>query len=353
MASILGNISSPLINETSLRRIMSSQTKDNIFQNIFTKPNEAVTEKFSTDTSAAQIQVIRVKPNENKARELGSDKNGGWFNSVDAATPTTAAYGINIIDVIDYNIDIPTTQQDMINVDLAAAELTNLSGKVARNINAITIAAQLAKNFNHFANNNGIATNWVTVQEDNYLKAIFEAGAKLDEGNPDEGIDAYPDNQRAIIMRPRAKSILLQKGQIVVGGSNYAQDIVRNGGLDVETNPQVATTGYIGVVNNMPAYSASSVVWNLAEEYLGLPKGALDDVHMVVVSAVGCGRALAFNESIKSIPSPVGQGIRLQPKYRFGCECWDPFSVVVVCDGGFGNPATANANLTVKAPASR
>lgn len=350
MAAILSDIKTPFINEATLKRVMSNQVKDNIFQNVFAKPGEAVTEKFSTDTMAAQIQVIRVKPDGVEARQLGADNNGGWFNSENAGTPTTEAYGINIIDVIDNCRDIPTNQQDMMNVDLAAAELTNLAGKVSRNINAITIAAQLAKNFNDIAD--GAATNWVTVSGENYLDAIIEAGAKLDEGNPAQGIDAYPDDQRALFIRPSAKAALLKSGQLIIGGSNYAQDIIRNGGLDVETNPAVATTGYLGTINNIPVYSAAPIVWATAEKYLGLAPGALDDVYMLAVSAIGTGRALAFNEAIKTIPSPAGQGIRIQPKYRFGAECWDYKSVVPIVDGGFGNPA-ATTRLTVMAPASR
>ncbi len=350
MASILGNISAPYINEATLRRVMSSQVKENIFQNIFMKPGEAVTEKFSNDTMAGQIQVIRVLPDGVGAREIGAEKNGGWFNNETIGTPTTEAYGIDIIDTVDNCRDIPTNQQDMMNVDLAAAELTNLSGKVSRNINAITIAAQLAKNFNDIAD--GATTNWVTVSGDDYLGAIIEAGTKLDEGNPAQGIDAYPDDQRALIIRPSAKAALLKKGQVIVGGSNYAQDILRKGGVDVETNPAVATTGYIGMIGNMPVYVAAPIVWRTAEQYLGLTAGALDDVYMMAVSAVGTGRALAFNDAIKTIPSPLGQGIRIQPKYRYGAKCWDYKSVVPIVDGGFANPA-ATTRLTVLAPASR
>ena len=87
MASIFSNISAPLINEATLKRVMSPAVKENIFQQVQTKPGEAVTEKFSTDTSAAEIQIIRIKPNANEAREIGADKNGGWFNSAAKSTP--------------------------------------------------------------------------------------------------------------------------------------------------------------------------------------------------------------------------------------------------------------------------
>jgi hypothetical protein len=349
MAAIFADIKTPYVNEATLKRVMSSRVKDNIFQGIFTKPGEAVTEKYSEDTDAAEIQVIRVKPNSVDARELGADTNGAWFNSADAQTATTEAYGIKILTTIDYNIDVPTNQQDMINVDVAEAELANLSGKVNKNVNAITIASQLAKNFNDVAAGS-VADNKITIEGDDYLSAIIDAGSKLDDGNINEGIDAYPDDQRCVILRSSAKSALMKKGQIIIGGSNDAQTMLRKGGFDADTDPAVATTGYLGEVDGMPCYVASKSVWTLAEKYMGLTAGALDKVEMVVASAVGTGRALAFNSAIKIIDSPHGQGRRIQPKYRIGCSTWDALSVVPVVKTGFTAP---EGTITVKAPGSR
>lgn len=351
MANILGDIRAPYINTATLRRVLSTTPKPNIFQGIFTRPGEACTEKFSEDVMAAQIQVIRVKPNNKQARELGADVNGGWFNSSEASTPTTEAYGIDIITTIDDVIDIPSNEQDMINTDLLEAELSNLYGKVHKNVNAITFASQLAKNFND-VRAELVADNKIELDETNpdYLAAIIEAGAKLDDGNEAEGIDAYPDKERAVFIRSGAKASLMKKGQIIVGGSNYAQDILRKGGLDADTTPDVAATGYLGEVDNMPVYMASKAVWALAEKYLGLSAGALDGVEMLVVSGIGTGRALSFSGAISTVPCPLGQGVRLLPKFRLGCKTWDALSVVPVVKHGFTAPS---GELTVKAPGSR
>lgn len=349
--ALFADIKTPYVNEATLKRVMSARVKDNIFQGIFTRPGEAVTEKFSEDTNAAQIQVIRVLPNNTEAREIGADKNGGWFNNQEAATPKTAAYGIDIITTIDDCIDIPTNQEDMMHVDVAEAELSNLAGRVNKNVNAITIAAQLCKNFNNFRSTTG-SENWIELTDDDYLGAIISAGAQLDDGNEDEGVDAYPQESRAVFIRSDVKAALYKKGQLIVGGSNAAQNIIRKGGLDEDTTPDVAATGYVGEVDGMPCYVASKAVWNLVEKYLGLAAGTLANVKILVVSALGTGRALAFNNAIKMIDSPAGQGRRLQPKYRMGAECWDALSVVPVISGTFENPAKG-AELRVTAPGSR
>lgn len=366
MAVLFADIKTPYVDTLTTKRILSPAVKDNIFQGIFMKPDEAVTEKYSEDTDASEIQVLRLKPTQNDARELGSDKNGAWFNGQDAAVSATEAYGIEILTTIDRNIDIPTNAQDMVSIDLLEGETRNLAGIVNRNINAITIAAQLAKNFNNVAGfdkrsanattvtlTNKPASNWITVSGGKYADAIIDAAAHLDGGNEAQGIDAYPDDQRCVIIRPTAKAAML-KAMTALNGGTAVFDVLKKAGVDTESRPKVATTGYVGEFYNMPVYVASNTVFALVEKYLGLAAGALDNLVGLVVSAVGTGRALAFNSVIKQIPSPSGQGIRIQPKYRFGAECWDALSVVPVFSATFTNPVkAADSVLYVRGVGSR
>ena len=364
MANLFADIKTNYINALTTKRILSPAVKENIFQGIFTKPDEAVTEKYSEDTDASEIQVLRVKPNQNDARELGADTNGKWFNSEDAAEPQTEAYGIRIITTIDRPIDIPMNAQDMVSVDLLSSETKNLAGLVNRNINAATIAAMLAKNFNNIAGFDrrgseaataitALSSNWVTVSGGKYTDAIIDAAAKLDDGNDAQGIDAYPDDMRAVIIRPTIKASVLKSMTGLYGGTAVF-DVLKKSGLDTDARPEIATTGYVGEIANMPVYVASGVVWSLVEKYLGLAAGALANVAGVVVSAVGTGRALAFNSKIKIVDAQGGQGLRIQPKYRFGVECWDALSVVPIFSAAFTNPVTSAATaLYVCGPASR
>lgn len=366
MAVLFADIKTPYVDTLTTKRILSPAVKENIFQGIFMKPDEAVTEKYSEDTDASEIQVLRLKPTQNDARELGSDKNGAWFNGQDAAVSATEAYGIEILQTIDRNIDIPTNAQDMVSIDLLEGETRNLAGIVNRNINAITIAAQLAKNFNNIAGfdkrsanattvtlTDKPASNWITVSGGKYADAIIDAAAHLDGGNEAQGIDAYPDDQRCVIIRPTAKAAML-KAMTALNGGTAVFDVLKKAGVDTESRPKVATTGYVGEFYNMPVYVASNTVFALVEKYLGLAAGSLDNLVGLVVSAVGTGRALAFNSVIKQIPSPSGQGIRIQPKYRFGAECWDALSVVPVFSATFTNPVkAADSVLYVRGAGSR
>lgn len=372
MAAIFADIKTPYIDKLTTKRILSQAVKENIFQGIFTKPDEAVTEKFSEDTDASEIQVLRLKPQAINAREIGAGTNGGFFNNAEAVTSATEAYPIRIIQTIDQNIDIPTNAQDMVSIDLLEGETRNLAGVVNRNINAMTIAAMLAKNFNNIAKvdrkmgdsagvllEEAVASNWITLASNGkYSDAIIDASAKLDEGNAAQGIDAYPDDQRCVIIRPSVKAELMKQMTLLSGGTAVF-DVLKKGGVDTESTPKIATTGYIGEFYNMPVYVASNVVWNLVEAYLGLSAGALSKLSAIVCSAVGTGRALAFNSVIKQVEAQAGQGIRIQPKYRMGAECWDALSVVPVFSSSFNNPAgtagsaDATKALFVRGSASR
>ena len=347
MSQIFAGIDTPFINTATLKRVMSNRQKDNIFQGVFTRPNEACTEKYSDDVDAAEIQVIRVKPKDAAARELGADVNGAFFNSEKASQPATAAYGIRIITTIDDMIDIPTNMQGMINVDLAEAELANLYGRVDRNVNALTMAAQIAKVLS--SNKANIVTLAASPEKGAYKDALIDANAFLDDGNLDEGIDTYPRDQRAIIMRSSFNSSLKKTGELILN-SNYGQIMVKTGALDADTKLEPVIS-YVGTVDDTPCYVASNPVWSLVEKYCGFTAGALDNMLALVVSAIGTGRALAFQDAVKTIDSPDGQGVRIQPKYRMGAECWDELSVVPIVANSFVNPASGD--VKVLAPGSR
>lgn len=352
MSAIFADIKTPYINELTLKRYLVPKTKENIFQGVVLRPGEACTDKFSDDTDAAELQVIRIKPNDKQARDIGADVNGGYFNEENAVQPTSAAYGIKILTTIDYNIDIPTNAQNMISVDLVEAELQNLSGKVNRNINAVTLAAQFKTFLN--AKAAGTVENLVEVDTANYQKgdfknALLDAGAYLDAGNEEEGIDLYPSEQRAYLVRAAVRSKLMRDGDIIIGGSNVAQDMQAAGGLSPRAR-RFGVDGYAGELDGTPVYVVSDPIFNLVADYLDLDKAQLKGVLAVLVSAIGTGRALAFNSVMKTIPSPAGQGVRLQPKYRMGAECWDAHSVVLVVEKNWVAPTGA---LTVVAPASR
>lgn len=353
MANSFANFNEPYINGSTLKRLYSSVVKENIFQDIFVKDGEGCQEKYCEDTTVAQVTVLRILPGNQFPRSMSGTSNNGFFNADSPLINETTAYPIDILDLVDYMTDIPEVQQDMMSTDLAANRAKILGGQVATAVNAITIAAQLCKNFNDVYNevieDNKIALG-ASPSTGDYLKAVVDASAKLDDGDPENGVNTFPIESRALYIRSSFKAKLMAEGQLIVGGSNYAQQMIADGGLAPGAKSN-NTTGYCGKILDIPTYMAGGNVWNMVEGYLGLAKGALANLHGVMVSSYGTGRGLSFNASIKQIDSPAGAGIRMQPLYRFGADCWEALSVVPIVANGWSNPSTGS--LSVMAPGSR
>jgi hypothetical protein len=190
---------------------------------------------------------------------------------------------------------------------------------------------------------------------DNWQSTYLTASALLDNGDERHGVDIYPVDMRVAVWRPEIRAELLKTGQIIVGGSNFAQQMIAAGKVSPDGRPRENMGGYFGDIDATPQHIASKAIFNLAEKYLQLTPGDLDDVYGMIVSSMGTGRALAFNNTIKTIDSPNGQGMRIQPKYRWGVETWFPKSVVLIVEDGFVNPAIDSgevAPLTILQPQS-
>jgi len=361
---------------------------ENIVQDILLRDGYGVTEKFSTDTDAFEVRIVRQQALDLDARKFGATFNGGFFNSLTEVQPTSEEYGIRLDHIIDRNIDIPSNMQDMFPLDIVGATTKRVGQAVARNVNASTMAEQLrvALNYNaavalRAANtindakfktaSASFASNGVTfdysaaldtgtiVEHDtgtsNWQTTYLTASALLDNGDERHGVDIYPVDMRVAVWRPEIRAELLKTGQIIIGGSNFAQEMIAAGKVSPGGAPRENIGGYFGDIDATPQHIASKPLWNLAEKYLQLTPGDLDDVYGMIVSSLGTGRALAFNNTVKTIDSPNGQGMRIQPKYRWGVDTFFPKSVVLIVEDGFTNPAIDNDEvdpLTILQPQS-
>jgi hypothetical protein len=378
MASILSQFNAPSLDGQALRRVLAPAIMENIVQDIILRDGYGVTEKFSTDTDAFEIRVVRQRALELDARKFGAQFNGGFFNSLTEIQPTSQEYGIRLDHIIDRNVDIPSNMQDMFPLDIVGATTQRVGQAVARNVNASTMAEQLrvALTYNAavtleadytlldtpYVFDASLDTPTIVAHDtgtDNWQTTYLTASALLDNGDERHGVDIYPVDMRVAVWRPEVRAELLKSGQVIIGGSNFAQQMIAAGKVSPDGRPRENMGGYFGDIDATPQHIASKPLWNLAEKYLQLTPGALDDVYGMIVSSLGTGRALAFNNTIKTIDSPNGQGMRIQPKYRWGVETWFPKSVILIVEDGFVNPAIGGteqapvvAPLTILQPQS-
>jgi len=75
----------------------------------------------------------------------------------------------------------------------------------------------------------------------------------------------------------------------------------------------------------------------------------------MVVAPEATGRGVAFQNSIKTIDAPAGQGVRLQPLTRWGVEVFVPEGIRLIVEDGFTNPVdgTTVTSIDIAANADR
>ena len=345
------NFNAPALDGQALRRVTSKALKENIFQDILAVPEKGVTEKFSEDVNASEIRIIRQVVPSIAARQLGATVNGGYFNSATPLMPQSVEYGIKLLYTIDDQIDYPTNMDDMVEVSVAEATNRSVAGVVARNINASTLAHQLTAVIN--AQVGGGTPNFVTMASATAAKeALIDANVKLDEGDSANGIDAFPTDGRQAFIRPALRGTLMASGQVIVGGSNYAQEMLKKGVIDPETYERDTLNGYIGEIDGVPVCMVAPVVWTLAESYMQLSAGDLDAIVGVVVAGLATGRALAFNHAVKIIDCPRGHGKTAQYLYRWGIEVLNTNGIVPIYAYGKTYADVTSTAITLLAPAS-
>lgn len=347
MANFLSDYNQPTINSVQARLVLSNEILLNIGQNIIENDGEGVTQRFAKDAKGGRINVIRVLPNTQKARVLGADYNGNNFPTT-MAQPQTVQYGLDVITVLDEPVAIRDATKDMINVDLIQATTKNLGLLYARNVNAMTVAGKVAKSIGNYVE--------VGATSDAWRLAIITANSKLDEGDADNGVDMFPTEDRILVIRPSVRPYLLSASGVLIGGSNYAQDILAKGTIDTASTRD-QRNGFVGVVDGLKTYMASNAIFTLAEEYLGLPAGELDDVYGYVSSGMANARGIALEEKIKIVDAIQASGIIIQPDCRMGFSAFYSKGNVFLVKSGYVLPEVpapaSGVYLSVLAPASR
>lgn len=351
MAYTATNLSAPKLDGQALRRYTSKNLMENIFQDILALPSKGITEKYSEDVNASEIRIIRQVVPTILARRMGGAVNGGYFNANAALLPQSMEYGIKILYMIDDSIDIPTVMDEMVEIPVAEATTRSVAGVVSTNINASTIAHQLAAVVNQEIKTSG-STNYVALASAGaYKDALLDASGKLDDGDADNGVQIFPTDARQGFLRSAARTGLMKTGQVIAGGSNYAQEMLERGVISPNTYKKTKLE-YIGELDSVPFCVASKPIWDLAEQYMQLTAGALNNVLGLICAADATGRALAFNNSVKIIDSPQGQGKRMQYKYRWGIENFFYKGIVPILNVGTTPTSISATAIVLEAPGS-
>lgn len=357
----------PQINSQSVNILLAKKLQENFWVNMLYLPNYGVNEGFAGDTDAGEIRVVRQIPPGIKGRRLGSTVNGGHFNAGNVIYPTSQEFELKLTDVYDGVVDVPEVAQDMFSLSLVEAEGDAMGNEFATFVNAQTIAEQIATFFNAYSVSNTSANLVVLPQNataTQYRDALLAAMAHLDNGDETIGAQTFPSKSRQILVRPTFLAGLFQANNILVGGSNLAQELLSRGVISEGTYNSNGDQ-YKGEFMGVPVMVAPDAIWTAAWKSLCVnTNGTLDtgnnitdvaakltemnEIQALVVAAPGTLRGIAMGNRIKQIDSPDGAGIRLQPKMRMGVTCISAKSVVPIANYGIvTNNIITYTNATV------
>lgn len=328
---VLAPTRAPYINGVRAGLKVSEALRENLYQGLIERDGRGVTQRFTSDAEVnqnAQILVDRIIPVEQDPRELGASVNGGAYNAESFYTQTETV-GIELLTVIDAPINIPGSTQRMIRTDLLAKQTQIYGDRLNAIINGATIAAHLDAVWQ--AQLEGKDVNVVEVSDaDVTNKAVaqrfIEANSKLDEGDIEHGIDLFPDDSRVAVFKVSARPLLKAAGVLVIGGANYAYDILKGGAISHDDSATKLDNGYIGDIDGVPCHVASNESLRNADGFLGLPKGTLAGSNFFgyIASSYGTARGVSMVEQIKIVDAIAGQGLILQPYNKIGVKCWYP-----------------------------
>lgn len=342
------------INDNATQVLAAKKVKENIFVDLVHKNGYGVNE--TEEINASSVRFFKTKQSNASARQLGQATNGAFFNSSAAEIPQVTEYDLDLLYVYDQVYDLPEVQQDMVAISVFDTATKNIGGRIATEINASTIAKQLAVKYNAAAASskstaaeawagNGIILDGTAPD---YYGAIQEASTVLDDGDEANGIQAFPFEEREILMRASFRKNLLSTKGVLIGGSNYAQSMLAKGAVSPEARKEFGNM-YCGEIDMIPCYIVPSAIWKRAGAWAGA-ETAFDATQAVVLAASGTDRGISPQDYIKVIDAPNGAGKRLQPKVRWGINVCYEKAVVPILASSVTKPSAA---LTILAPGSK
>lgn len=336
---ILAPDNAPTINGVRAEAKISQALLENMFQGLVETAGRGVNDKYVTEEEAntnAQIFVNRVVPIKMKPREMGSTKNGGSFSN-DKHFVQTETVGIDILQVIDDTIYIPRSRQDTIKVDLLAKNVDVHGRYLNTVINGATAGAHILSAWQGELDGeyNAIDITEADITGGKLAQRFMELNSLLDEGDDKHGIDVFPEDGRIAVFKMGFRPILKAGGVLMIGGSNYAQAILKGRSLAEGARDTTSENGYWGDIDGVPCHGISNESLRNASEFMGLPSAELKKSSFVgyIASDYATARGVSMIASTKIVPAIEGQGIVLQPFTKFGVKSWYPLGNAIMYRG--------------------
>lgn len=310
------------------------------------QPGLNCTAKYTDDTKpGGAVRVPTEQPFAPSSRTLsyggrqGTPGNGGIFNANEPVLPTTDEFLIYMNQINDQDLVFPDVAKAFIPLDLMAGRIASYGRSVAQDRTASTTAEVLL--YNIFRAMNGasnIIDNFDKSQKNAYSQLIAQINAQFANGDPITGALTYPMEGRCVICKPSFGYSIFNGDQsgIILNGSNLAQEMLRDYDLSKNLSERrYVSDGYLGEFGKMHFVVMPDELWHMAERYMGLQRGALDQVVAVALSAdsLALGRAVDLGVKLQDTTYPYPRGVMARPINLWGHEMFR--KAIIIAEGEF------------------
>ncbi|MBO7214002.1 MAG: hypothetical protein J6V66_00745 [Clostridia bacterium] len=305
-------------------------------QEIF-RDGQSVTGKYTTDRKAGAVRVVLDTPFPFTSRTTsyggrkGTEGNGGVINVNPPLMPVNDEFMVYLNQVNDQQMLFPDLGKEYIPLDIMAKKIAGYSKAVAQDRSASTLAEIIAYAFYRSLNDGDNLYQIANLNAENaYALAVNDLNAKLDNGDQAMGAFTYATEGRTIIGRPSfINKVFNRNSGIILTGSDMAQSMLKDYDLDVRmSDKDYVGTGYKGYAMQFHWQSAPDYIWTLAEKYLGLDAGALDNVYAIAVSFESTAMGRVIDLGVKMVDANEVRGIKAQPLNIWGHEAFRKSYVV-------------------------
>lgn len=334
--------------------MLQSKLSDAIAETIYVgeifRNGQSVTSKYAVN--AKPLDSVRVPletpfPSSSRTARVGvrpgTPGNDGIINRNAAMMPSEDEFLIVLNQLNDQQIIFPELAQKASYVALrdASRRIASYGRSVVEDRSASTLAEILAYNI-YRSLNGGDNLNSIDITAENaYSSLLAQLNTKLSAGDPVTGAHTYSTQGRCIIARSSfINNAFSRTSGIILNGSDIAQTMLRKYSFDANaTEREFYGNAYRGSAMQFSFVECVDHIWSLAEKYLGLAAGALDDVIGIAVSYEATAVSSNIDYGVKIIDSQNVRGMLAQPLNCWGHESFRKIQLI-------GTPDLSNDTFT-------
>lgn len=288
---------------------IAGRVLENLYAGNFTPVGYVVNadyQGFSTDTFT--VGITRINRPGGATRTIGAEVNGGFFNTENVKTPTNTTVPMFMDRLYDQVFDIPYSLEDSVPYSYVENIASGIASEVGEQMGADT----LVEMYNAVKGKDKNLVKFGTGEYTDIFPALTKANEILSEGDIETGDRAFPAANRSLVGTPEVFTKLLNSEKFILTGSDKAFSTLESAyqGVNYEA--------FKGVIAGLAAFQAPSSL---------MPKSTQGKVLAFVDHPSAVTRAY-YDRGVRAIPSPVGQGTRLQPYYRWGVKAVRPAGIV-------------------------